>query len=182
MQVEDGSGFAGIPDAFARLWTPHRMAYIDGAGKPTDESIAQCPFCSVPQLTDEAGLIVHRGVTCYVVLNLYPYAAGHVLVCPYRHTAFYVDLTPAETIEMAELTQTAIRVLQQVAHPEGFNLGMNQGRIGGAGIAAHAHQHVVPRWAGDANFMPIIGQTRPMPQLLGATRQLLAQAWPGEAD
>ena len=168
---------AGVPDELERLWTPHRMAYIRGENKPSDGTSDECPFCRIPTLDDEAGLLVHRGDTTYVVLNLYPYSPGHLMVCPYRHVADYTDLTAEETAEVAELTQTAMRVVRSVSGAHGFNLGMNQGAVAGAGIAAHLHQHVVPRWAGDQNFMPIIGRTRTLPQLMSETRQLLADAW-----
>lgn len=167
----------GEPDELDRLWTPHRMAYIRGENKPTDASPGECPFCRVPALPDEEGLIVHRGELGYAVLNLYPYNSGHLLICPYRHVADYTELTPAETVEIAELTQAAMRTIRAVSGAQGFNLGMNQGPIAGAGIAAHLHQHVVPRWSGDANFMPVIGRTKPLPQLLTETRELLAKAW-----
>jgi len=173
--VQDG---IGEPDALERLWTPYRMAYIRGENKPTDAGAGeQCPFCRIPQGDDAAGLIVHRGELCFVVLNLYPYASGHLMVCPYRHIPEYVDTTDAEAVEMAELTKRAVLTLRAVSRPEGFNIGMNQGSAGGAGIAAHLHQHVVPRWVGDQNFMPLIGRTKTLPQLLGETRQLLADAW-----
>jgi ATP adenylyltransferase len=131
----------------------------------------------VPQLSDGDGLVVHRGVATYVVLNLYPYSPGHLMVCPYRHVADYPDLDDAETAEVAASTKTAMRVLRQVSGAHGFNVGMNQGAVAGAGIAAHLHQHVVPRWGGDQNFMPTIGRTRTLPQLLTDTRDLLAEAW-----
>jgi ATP adenylyltransferase len=171
--------FTGVPDSFGRLWTPHRMAYIKGAGKPSGPGEDEgCPFDIAPTLSDEDGLIVARGTLVYVVLNLYPYNAGHLLVVPYRHVADYTDLTPAETAEFASYTQHAIRVLRQVSGPHGFNIGINLGSVAGAGIAAHLHQHVVPRWGGDTNFMPVIGRTRVLPQLLADTRKLLADAWP----
>jgi ATP adenylyltransferase len=175
--VEVSGGLAGEPDGFERLWTPHRMVYIDGESKPADDSPRECPFCRVPTLDDEQGLVVHRGTVAYVVLNLYPYSPGHLMVCPYRHVAAYVDLTAEETREVAELTQAAIRTLTAVSAPHGFNLGINQGAVAGAGIAAHLHQHVVPRWGGDSNFLPIIARTRALPQLLGDTRRQLADAW-----
>jgi ATP adenylyltransferase len=168
----------GEPDALDRLWTPHRMAYIRGESKPADDSVGECPFCRIPTLDDEAGLIVSRGELAYAVLNLYPYNSGHLLVCPYRHVADYTDLTDDEVVEVAALTRTAMRTIRAVSGAQGFNLGMNQGPIAGAGIAAHLHQHVVPRWSGDANFMPVIGRTKPLPQLLAETRRLLAEAWP----
>ncbi len=167
----------GEPDALERLWTPYRMAYIRGENKPEDSSAEECPFCRIPKLGDAEGLIVFRGELCFVVMNLYPYASGHLMVCPYRHIPEYVETSDAEAVEMAELTKKAVGVLRRVSQPEGFNIGMNQGVAGGAGIAAHLHQHVVPRWLGDQNFMPIIGRTKTLPQLLGETRQLLADAW-----
>jgi len=176
--VEDESGFAGEPDAFGRLWTPHRLVYIKGENKPGhDEPGDECPFCRAPSLPDEDGLVVARGELVYAVLNLYPYNPGHLLVCPYRHIADYTEADDAETAEIAELTKQAMRTIRTVSAAHGFNLGMNQGAVAGAGIAAHLHQHVVPRWAGDQNFMPIVGRTRTMPQLLAETRDLLADAW-----
>jgi ATP adenylyltransferase len=180
--VETPEGLAGGPDGFERLWTPHRMVYLDGGAKPADDSEGQCPFCLAPGRPDDEGLVVHRGRTAYVVLNLYPYSPGHLLICPYRHVSRYVDLTPAETVEVAKLTQTALRVITTVSAPHGFNLGMNQGEVAGAGIAAHLHQHVVPRWGGDSNFLPIVAQTKAIPMLLGDTRKRLADAWPQAAD
>lgn len=175
--VEDAGDFAGEADGFERLWTPHRMAYLGGQSKPADDSEGQCPFCQAPGRSDEVGLIVHRGSAAYVVLNLYPYNPGHLMVCPYRHVSSYVDLTEAEASEVTLLTQSALRVLAAVSHPHGFNLGMNQGAVAGAGIAAHLHQHVVPRWGGDANFLPIVARTKAVPILLGDTRDQLAAAW-----
>ncbi|MGA8994039.1 MAG: HIT domain-containing protein [Nocardioidaceae bacterium] len=172
--VQDG---VGEPDSLERLWTPHRLAYIKGENKPTDGSAGECPFCRIPGLGDEEGLVVHRGEASFVVLNLYPYSPGHLMVCPYRHVPDYTELDDAETVEIAALTKAAMRTVRAVSGAHGFNLGMNQGSVAGAGIAAHLHQHVVPRWGGDQNFMPIIGRTRTMAQLLGDTRELLADAW-----
>ena len=173
-------GGVGDPDAFQRLWTPHRNAYIKGENKPSSGDEADCPFCQIPAMSDAEGLVVHRGEAAYVVLNLYPYNAGHILVCPYRHVADYTDLADDETAEVAALTQQSMRVLRGVSQPHGFNLGINQGAVAGAGISAHLHQHVVPRWGGDSNFLPVIGQTKTIPQLLGETRELLAAAWSEE--
>ncbi len=167
----------GVPDELQRLWTPHRMAYIKGANKPEGEDVAGCPFCRLPALADADALIVARGELVYGVLNLYPYNPGHLMVVPFRHIADYTDLTNAETVELAGFTQKAMTVARAVSAPHGFNVGMNQGVIAGAGIAAHLHQHVVPRWGGDSNFMPVIGHTKVLPQLLGETRALLAKAW-----
>ena len=163
---------AGGRDAFTRLWTPHRMAYIKGEGKGPE-----CPFCEIPQLSDAEGLVVARGAVAFAVLNLYPYNAGHLMVVPYRHISAYEELTPEETTEVAVLTQHAIRALRHLSGAHGFNVGMNLGTVAGAGIAAHLHQHVVPRWGGDTNFMPVVGHTKVLPQLLPETRELLAQAW-----
>lgn len=177
--VEVPGDFAGDPDGYQRLWTPHRMAYIGGVDKPTDDLPGPgCPFCRAPGLPDEQGLVVARGEAAYVVLNLYPYNSGHLLVCPYRHVSDFTDLTAAETTEVTELTQQAMRVIRTVMAPQGFNLGMNQGEVAGAGIAAHLHQHVVPRWRGDSNFLPIVARSRALPELLADTRARLAAAWP----
>ena len=167
----------GEPDAFERLWTPHRIVYIKGEGKPESDQEVDCPFCRIPQQDDVEGLIVRRGETAYAVLNLYPYTAGHLLICPFRHVADYTELTDDETAEVALLTRQSMTVMRSVTKPHGFNLGINQGIVAGAGIAAHLHQHVVPRWGGDANFLPVIGRTKTMPQLLGDTRDMLAAAW-----
>ncbi len=167
----------GESDQLDRLWTPHRMAYIRGEDKPADDSPQECPFCRIPTLDDADGLVVRRGEVAYAVLNLYPYNSGHLLVCPYRHVSDYTELTPEETTEVATLTKQAMTTIREVSGAHGFNLGMNQGPVAGAGIAAHLHQHVVPRWSGDANFLPVIGRTKPLPQLLTETRALLAESW-----
>ncbi|MBD8043521.1 HIT domain-containing protein [Arthrobacter sp. Sa2BUA2] len=178
--VTDSFELAGVPDAFQRLWTPHRLAYIKG-GQDQVSSEANCPFCAAPSHTDEEALIVHRGKHAFVILNLFPYNAGHLLVCPYRHVPDYTDIDVEETAEIAALTQTAMRVLRKVSAPAGFNLGMNQGAAGGAGIAAHLHQHIVPRWSGDGNFLPIIAQTKAITQTLDEVRRQVAEAWPADA-
>jgi ATP adenylyltransferase len=176
--AEDAAGFAGDPDAFGRLWTPHRLAYIKGENKPGHgEPGDDCPFCAAPSRSDEDALIVARGRAVYAVLNLYPYNSGHLMTVPYRHVADYPELDAAETLELAQFTQRAMQVLRAAMAPHGFNLGINQGPVAGAGIAAHLHQHVVPRWGGDTNFMPIVGQTRVLPELLADARAQLAAAW-----
>jgi ATP adenylyltransferase len=165
----------GEPDGLDRLWTPWRMAYVQG-GDPSNEP-AGCPFCAAP--TDDAyGLVVARGERVYAVLNRFPYNPGHLLICPYRHVADYTDIDPAETAELASFTQISMRVIRKVSAPHGFNIGINQGGVAGAGVAGHLHQHVVPRWGGDANFMPVVARTKAVPQLLTDTRDLLAAAWP----
>ena len=176
---ERASAFAGVPDGFERLWTPHRMAYIKGENKPSSPGEGEeCPFDRAPKLSDEDGLIVARGTLVYAVLNLYPYNGGHLMVVPYRHVADYTDLTDPETAELGELTKQAMTALRTASGAHGFNIGINLGSVAGAGIAAHLHQHVVPRWGGDTNFMPVTGRTRVLPQLLADTRKLLADAWP----
>ena len=170
-------GGAGMPDRWQRLWAPHRMEYLKGDNRPLPGNDVPCPFCTIPTLSDEESLIVARGEFAYVVMNLYPYNAGHLLVCAYRHVADLTDLSDEERSEISSLTAHAMRTLREVSHAAGFNIGMNQGSVSGAGIAEHIHQHVVPRWAGDANFMPIIGGTKILPQLLGQTRSDLARAW-----
>ncbi|MGO1174054.1 MAG: HIT family protein [Actinomycetaceae bacterium] len=170
----------GVPDALQRLWTPHRMVYVGDTGgdvRPNDGETSSCPFCASPTRSDEDALIVHRGRDAYVVLNLFPYNPGHLLICTYRHVADLTEVTAGEREEIGALTARAMRVIRGVSAPAGFNLGMNQGAVAGAGIAAHLHQHVVPRWAGDANFLPIIARTKAVPQLLSDTRELLADAW-----
>jgi ATP adenylyltransferase len=170
---------AGTPDGFQRLWMPHRLAYIKGENKPADAGAGEdCPFCRIPGLPDSDGLIVARGALVYAVLNLYPYNSGHLMVVPYRHVADYTELDAAETAELAGYTKSAMTALRSASGAQGFNIGMNMGSAAGAGIAAHLHQHVVPRWGGDANFMPVVGRTRVLPQLLADTRELVAAAWP----
>jgi ATP adenylyltransferase len=180
--VEPATAFPPPNDDLQRLWTPHRMVYVGGQDKPKDGTASSCPFCGFADADDPAyledRLVVARGETCFAILNLYPYNPGHLMVLPYRHVPGYVDLTDAETQELARTTQTAIRVMTAVMRPQGFNLGMNQGEVAGAGIAAHLHQHVVPRWQGDANFLPIIARTKAVPELLADTRAKLAAAWP----
>ncbi len=166
---------AGEPDGFRRLWMPHRMAYIKGENRATSD---ECPFCRAPKLPDADGLIVARGTSVFTVLNLYPYNSGHLMVCPYRHVADYTELDEAETIELAQHTKLAMTALRAASGAQGFNIGMNMGGVAGAGIAAHLHQHVVPRWGGDTNFMPVVAGVKVLPQLLGETREMLADAWP----
>lgn len=151
------------------------MAYIADTHQPEEHD---CPFCHAASLDDEQALIVKRGEHAYVLLNLFPYNNGHLLVCPYRHVSSYDEATPEEINEIGSLTQQAMRVLRQEMGCQGFNIGMNQGAIAGAGIAAHLHQHIVPRWEADSNFFPIIAKTKALPQLLGEVRSKLATAWP----
>ena len=177
MSNQELTGGAGMPDSWQRLWAPHRLDYLRGENRPLAENDLQCPFCRIPTLSDEEGLVVHRGKTAYVVMNLYPYNPGHILICAFRHVADLTDLSGEERHEITDLSAHAMKTIRKVSSPEGFNLGMNQGAISGAGVAAHIHQHIVPRWSGDVNFMPIIGRTKVLPQLLITTRDELAAAW-----
>ncbi|MBW8173336.1 HIT domain-containing protein [Ornithinimicrobium sp. Arc0846-15] len=174
--TEPAEDLVGVPDGFERLWTPHRMAYVKGE-RPSKDAGEGCPFCAAPHKSDAEGLIVHRGEHCYVVLNLFPYNPGHLLIVPYRHVAAYIDLDDDETAEFTAFTKQAVRALKASSNPAGFNIGMNQGDVAGAGVAAHLHQHIVPRWGGDMNFLPIIGQTKALPVLLEDVRAQLSDVW-----
>ena len=161
--------------AWDRIWAPHRQHYLDNEAGQFDDKT--CPFCLATTLSDIDGLVVHRGELAYVIMNKFPYASGHIMVCTMRHVSLFDQLTESETQEVGRLTQQAMRVLRAVSGCSGFNIGMNQGSVAGAGVADHLHQHVVPRWAGDSNFMPIVAGTRVMPALIEQTRQLLSEGW-----
>ncbi len=156
-----------------QLWAPWRLEYIQSADQQDG-----CVFCRAPGLDDEAGLVVHRGELAFVLLNRFPYASGHLMVAPYRHSGDFAGLADEEAVEIHRLAATATGVLTEVMAPQGFNLGWNLGRIAGAGIVDHVHEHVVPRWAGDTNFMPVLADVRVMPEALESTRRKLAEAWP----
>jgi ATP adenylyltransferase len=173
--VDTGTGPA---DRLVRIWTPHRMNYIADAVKAPGGK----PFLEIPKLTDEEGLVIARGTHVYAVLNLYPYNPGHMMIVPYREVAEIEDLTPEESLELMAFTQQAIRVLKRVSRPQGFNVGLNLGAIAGGSLASHLHQHIVPRWRGDANFITVVGGAKTMPQLLRETRKLLASAWGDDVD
>lgn len=173
--MQNSSELPGVPNSFQHLWTPHRLVYIKDGQQPSDD---ECPFCLATSKSDEESLIVVRGEFSYVILNLFPYNSGHLLVCPYRHISTYDSATAEEVAEIALFTQQAMRVLGSVSNSHGFNIGMNQGEVAGAGIAGHLHQHIVPRWKNDSNFFPIIAETKAIPRLLGEVRQELADAWP----
>jgi ATP adenylyltransferase len=176
----DPADEAAMDDGLERRWTPHRMAYIRGENKPTHTGAGDdCPFCRISRMSDAEGLVVARGKAVYAVLNLYPYNSGHLLICPYRHIADYPDLAEDEVLELGSFTQRAMKALRAAFAPHGFNIGINQGNVGGAGIAGHLHQHVVPRWGGDANFMPVIGRTKTLPATLPETREALTAVWEG---
>jgi len=167
----------GTPDGFRRLWTPHRMAYIKGEAGTGRELDHGCPFCRIPELDDAEGLVLARGRCVYAVLNLHPYNPGHLMVVPYRHVADLDELTAAESVELMGFTQQALRVLRVASAPHAFNIGLNLGAVAGGSLAEHLHQHVVPRWGGDANFIVVVGQTKVIPELLAETRQRLAETW-----
>jgi ATP adenylyltransferase len=156
-----------------QLWAPWRLEYIQSA----DEQ-EECVFCFAPGRDDDAGLVLHRGKHAFVLLNRYPYASGHLMVAPYRHEGAFGRLLPEEALEIHQLAATGVSVLEAAMAPQGFNLGWNLGRVAGAGIVDHVHQHVVPRWAGDTNFMPVLADVKVMPEALEATRRKLAEAWP----
>ena len=177
LEPRDG---VGTPDRFRRLWTPHRLAYITSSTDSAGEQ--DCPFDRIPGLPDDEGLVVHRDDAVYAVLNLHPYNPGHLMVVPYRHVAALEDLDAAETAGLMRVTRTALRALRAVAAPHAFNVGLNLGSVAGGSLADHLHQHVVPRWGGDANFIAVVGQTKVIPQLLSETRALLADAWPAAAQ
>jgi ATP adenylyltransferase len=177
MSDQSLSGGAGMPDSWQRLWAPHRMSYLEGENRPLAGNSIECPFCRIPALDDAEALIIARGKEAYVVMNLYPYNAGHLLVCTNRHVAELPELPDSERNEVQSLTAHGMKVLRMVSNASGFNIGINQGDVSGAGIAGHFHQHIVPRWAGDANFMPIIGKTKVIPKLLQESRDQLAAGW-----
>jgi ATP adenylyltransferase len=157
-----------------RLWAPWRLEYVQHA----DEG-GECIFCRAAVLPeDEPELVVHRGELAFVLLNKFPYASGHLMVAPYRHGSAFDDLEDAEALEVQRLSVAAIEALRAVFAPEGFNVGWNLGRVAGAGIVDHGHLHVVPRWNGDTNFMPVLADIKVIPEHLLETRRKLADAWP----
>lgn len=154
------------------LWAPWRIGYIKGE-KPTG-----CIFCEkAAERADDANFILHRGATCFVILNLYPYNNGHLMVVPYQHVASIEDLASDSVAELMALTQRALVALREAMRPTGFNIGINLGTSAGAGVADHVHQHVVPRWVGDTNFMSVVGDTRVLPQSLQSCYALLRPAF-----
>jgi ATP adenylyltransferase len=155
-----------------RLWSPWRYRYVSQAS-PADE----CIFCAKPADGDDAAnLILHRARHNFVLLNLFPYTTGHLMVAPYAHVAELEDLPDEAACEMMRLAQASVRILRRVYRPQGFNAGLNLGACAGAGVAGHLHLHVLPRWTGDANFMTVVGETRVMPEELSETwRKLSAE-------
>ena len=155
------------------LWAPWRLEYVEAA----DEAPG-CVFCLAAEGDDERALVVHRGVRAFVLLNKFPYSSGHLMVAPYRHVGEFGDLADEEALEIHRLAERGLGALASVYRPHGFNLGWNLGRIAGAGVVDHVHLHVVPRWAGDTNFMPVLADAKVLPEALEATREKLAAAWP----
>ncbi|GAA3047737.1 HIT domain-containing protein [Gordonia defluvii] len=164
-----------MSDQLQRLWSPHRMSYITAEPRPADST--GHPFLDIPRMSDEDGLIIARGDTVYAVLNLYPYNPGHTMIVPYRQVADLEDLTGAESAELMAFTQRTIRVIKAVSSPDAFNVGLNLGAAAGGSLSEHIHQHIVPRWTGDANFITVVGNTKVLPQLLRDTRSLLSAKW-----
>ena len=159
-----------------RLWAPWRLDYVASAGDGQE-----CIFCAKPAAgDDDASLIVHRGRLCCVLLNLYPYANGHLMIAPYRHVATPGALSEEERAELWELLDQGIAALTAAMAPHGFNAGLNLGRVAGAGIEDHLHLHVVPRWNGDTNFMPVLADVRVMPEHLQRTLVQVRAAWPSQ--
>ena len=154
-----------------RIWAPWRLEYVKDADKDNED---ECIFCVKPAADDdEANLIVHRGERCFVILNLFPYTNGHLMIAPYDHLPALQELDAETTAEMMALTQRAMVVLDEKYDPHGYNVGVNQGRVAGAGYEGHIHLHVVPRWAGDTNYMPVLADTRVMPQSLEQSYEAL---------
>jgi ATP adenylyltransferase len=157
-----------------RLWAPWRLEYVQSAGKQDD-----CFFCTAAASDDdEANLVVHRGTRAFVLLNKFPYSSGHLLVAPYRHGRNFPDLDDDEILEIHKLGAQGMDALAATYGPEGYNLGWNMGRIAGAGVPDHGHLHVVPRWGGDTNFMPVLGDVKVIPEHLATTRTKIVDAWP----
>ena len=157
-----------------QLWAPWRLEYIASA----DEQEG-CVFCTAAGASDEDGLVVHRGGKAFVLLNRFPYSSGHLMVAPLRHAGDFAELEDDEVLEIHQLASEGLEALAGVYGPQGYNLGWNLGRVAGAGVLDHVHLHVVPRWAGDTNFMPVLADVKVLPEHLEETRRRLADAWPG---
>jgi ATP adenylyltransferase len=156
-----------------QLWAPWRLEYIQGA----DEQDG-CVFCRALEADDETGLVIYRGERAFVLLNKFPYASGHLMVAPSRHEGDFAGLGEDEAAEIHVLASAALGALAETMSPQGYNLGWNLGRIAGAGVVDHVHMHVVPRWAGDTNFMPVLADLTVLPEALEETRRKIAAAWP----
>lgn len=164
----------GIPDQWERIWSPYRTEYTE----QLKSGEISCPFCEIPALPDDKSFILARGAVAYVVLNRYPYNPGHLLVCTFRHVGRFIELSDDEHEEITALTKSSLEAISKIEPSVNFNIGINQGRAAGAGIPDHFHQHIVPRWRGDSNFMPVIGGTKVLSQMLSETREILTKLWP----
>ena len=160
-----------------QLWAPWRLQYIESADKA--EGCIFCTFPAAGEARDAEHLIVHRGSHAFIILNAFPYSNGHLMVVPFRHTAQMEEYTDEEMLEVMRLTRTSIALLRAAFKPDGFNLGVNMGRVAGAGIADHLHWHIVPRWNGDTNFMPVMADVRVIPESLSAVHRRLRAALTG---
>jgi ATP adenylyltransferase len=156
-----------------QLWAPWRLEYVERA-----DAQDGCLFCLAQDADDEERLVVHRGACAFAMLNKFPYSSGHLLVAPFRHVGDLADLGDTEALEIHGLATASLRALAETYRPDGFNLGWNLGRVAGAGVTDHVHLHVVPRWAGDTNFMPVLADVKVLPEHLAETRRRLAAAWP----
>lgn len=166
-----------------RLWAPWRMQYVEHHGPETNPGPTGCIFCDFPAAGDDIkNLIAHRGELAYVILNGFPYNNGHVMVVPYEHNSKLHELPAATAREITELTQLSLRVLESIYNPGGFNVGINQGDAAGAGIGAHLHQHIVPRWVGDTNFMPVVADVRVLPEALSGSYDKIAAGFKAIAN
>lgn len=174
---QDDFEIPGVPDSFQRLWTPHRLAYVRGEDTSV-ETVPGCPFCTGPERRDAESLIVFRGEHCFVILNLFPYNPGHLLVCPYRHVAELTDLSDDELTELMRLTRDAVVAVGEASHPNAFNTGLNLGQAAGGSLSDHLHMHVVPRWIGDSNFLPVTARTKAIMDTLGGTWTDIREHWP----
>ena len=157
-----------------RIWAPWRLEYVKDASKDDEQGCIFCAFPGEDEANDETNLIVHRGERCFVILNKFPYTNGHLMVAPYEHVATLPEVESETIAELMSLAQEAMRILERTYSPHGYNVGFNQGRVAGAGVEHHIHIHVVPRWGGDTNFMPVLADTRVMPQTLGQSYEALA--------
>jgi len=163
-----------------QLWAPWRLKYIENADKAEG-----CIFCEFPTrdiIEDETNLIVYRGASAFIILNAFPYSNGHLMVVPFRHSANLADYSDEEMLEVMHLTRLSISLLKRAFNPNGFNLGVNMGRVAGAGIADHLHWHIVPRWNGDTNFMPVLADVRVIPESLSVVFTRLREALDRETD
>jgi ATP adenylyltransferase len=156
-----------------QLWAPWRLEYVQHA-----DAAGGCIFCNAVQGDDEKFLVVRRGECALVLLNKFPYSSGHLMVAPRRHEGDFRRLEQAETLEIQDLAASALGALSSAYAPDGYNVGWNLGRVAGAGIVDHVHLHVVPRWSGDTNFMPVLADVKVIPEHLAATRRTLADSWP----